>query len=355
MHDGLVGLGRRDHDRAVGAVACLRRPARCSSECWPAMVAWVDFAARAARDGRHPSRAGPLGGAGAARAVPLGHRVPLGRVARARRPRGRLHGPRTRARSAPRSSTARRCLAAHGRRLLGQDAEAERSSGSRPTCLDAWRTEFIAADGSLTHDTQANHVRALAFGLVPDDLRARTADRLVELIRAAGHPPRHRVPRHAVPAAGARRHRPPRRRLRAAPPGHAAVVAAHGRAGRHHRLGGLGGHRRGRHRGRFAQPLQQGRGHLLPAHRTSPASSSSTTVPATGGSASHRDPGGGLTWAEAVHDSPYGRIESSWRLDGDVLHLTTTVPSGSSAEVVLPDGSHHDQGPGTASWDCKVT
>ena len=27
-------------------------------------------------------------------------------------------------------------------------------------------------------------------------------------------------------------------------------------------------------------------------------------------------PGGGLTWAEAVHDSPYGRIESAWHLDG---------------------------------------
>lgn len=49
----------------------------------------------------------------------------------------------------------------------------------------AWRTEFIAADGSLRPDTQAHHVRALAFDLVPAGLRARTAARLVELVRAA--------------------------------------------------------------------------------------------------------------------------------------------------------------------------
>ena len=40
-------------------------------------------------------------------------------------------------------------------------------------------------DGNLTPDTQANHVRALAFGLVPDELRAPTAERLVGLIREA--------------------------------------------------------------------------------------------------------------------------------------------------------------------------
>ena len=51
---------------------------------------------------------------------------------------------------------------------------------------DAWRTEFIGADGTLTPDTQANHVRALAFDLVPDELRHQTAGRLVELIRQAG-------------------------------------------------------------------------------------------------------------------------------------------------------------------------
>ena len=50
-------------------------------------------------------------------------------------------------------------------------------------------------------------------------------------------------------------------------------------------------------------------------------------------------PGGGITWAQAEHDSPYGRIESSWRIDRDELELTATVPPGTTAEIVLPDGT----------------
>jgi alpha-L-rhamnosidase len=57
-------------------------------------------------------------------------------------------------------------------------------------------------------------------------------------------------------------------------------------------------------------------------------------------------PGGGLTSAEAVHESPYGRIGSAWRIDDDVLSLTVVVPAGTQAEVVLPDGTTTTAGPG---------
>ncbi len=63
-------------------------------------------------------------------------------------------------------------------------------------------------------------------------------------------------------------------------------------------------------------------------------------------------PGGGLSWAEAVHDSPYGRIESSWHAQGGRFRLTVTVPPGTSAEVVLPDGKRSEQSPGTATLEC---
>ena len=63
-------------------------------------------------------------------------------------------------------------------------------------------------------------------------------------------------------------------------------------------------------------------------------------------------PGGGITWAEAVHDSPYGRIESSWHTDGESLRLTVTAPPGTVAEVVCRTGPVRDQGPGTVTYEC---
>ena len=66
-------------------------------------------------------------------------------------------------------------------------------------------------------------------------------------------------------------------------------------------------------------------------------------------------PGGGLTWAEAAHDSPYGRIESSWRIRDDRFDLTVSVPSGTTAEVTLPgetESSH--QGPGTQVYSIPI-
>jgi alpha-L-rhamnosidase len=49
-------------------------------------------------------------------------------------------------------------------------------------------------------------------------------------------------------------------------------------------------------------------------------------------------PGGGLEWAEAHHDSPNGPIDVRWELDGHRLKLEVGVPTGTTAEVVLPNG-----------------
>ena len=57
-------------------------------------------------------------------------------------------------------------------------------------------------------------------------------------------------------------------------------------------------------------------------------------------------PGGGLTWAEATHDSPYGRIAVRWDLDGESLTVRVTVPPSTEAEVVLPSGTTRTLGPG---------
>ena len=47
----------------------------------------------------------------------------------------------------------------------------------------------------------------------------------------------------------------------------------------------------------------------------------------------------GIDWVKASKDTPYGRISVDWKLDGDKFSMTVCVPAGSTATVVLPDGS----------------
>jgi alpha-L-rhamnosidase len=46
--------------------------------------------------------------------------------------------------------------------------------------------------------------------------------------------------------------------------------------------------------------------------------------------------GGGLTYAGATYDSIHGTIESRWKLDGDRLRLTVRIPANTSARVYVP-------------------
>ncbi|CAM5613438.1 alpha-L-rhamnosidase OS=Streptomyces griseorubiginosus OX=67304 GN=AQJ54_22915 PE=4 SV=1 [Streptomyces griseorubiginosus] len=49
-------------------------------------------------------------------------------------------------------------------------------------------------------------------------------------------------------------------------------------------------------------------------------------------------PGGGIAWAHAAHESPYGRVEIRWDLDESGLTVRATVPTGTTARVDWPDG-----------------
>ena len=61
-------------------------------------------------------------------------------------------------------------------------------------------------------------------------------------------------------------------------------------------------------------------------------------------------PGGHLTHADAAYDSIYGRVESGWEKKEGRTIFTVTVPVNCTAAVRLPDGSEHEQGPGTAVY-----
>jgi alpha-L-rhamnosidase len=63
---------------------------------------------------------------------------------------------------------------------------------------------------------------------------------------------------------------------------------------------------------------------------------------------------GDFRWATASHLTPYGKLSSSWKIENtegkDVLYVDVEVPTGTTMEVVLPDG---EQVVGSGKWSFK--
>ena len=320
-------------------------------EMWPAMLGWVDYAAAAARDKRHPSRE-------QARPVPAPHERFVWdggyHWGEWLEPNSSGEDFATQDHGAIGTAYLHHSahLAARIGRLLGHDEDASRLEDLVANVLDAWRLEFIDVDGTLTPDTQANHVRALAFGLVPEDLREPVAARLFELIRKDDN--------HLGTGFLATPYLLP-------------VLADHGYLDVVYELlfqdtapSWLAMVDKGASTVWEAWDglSDEGVANASLNHYSKGAVISFLHRYVTGlqlldeGPAYRRfrvepRPGGGLTWAEAVHDSPYGRIEVSWRIVGETMNLTVTVPPGTSAEVRMPDGSRHEQVPGTVTRTCQ--
>ncbi|WP_431922257.1 hypothetical protein [Nonomuraea jabiensis] len=111
-------------------------------------------------------------------------------------------------------------LAARIAEVLGKADEAKSYRALSDKVRAAWQAEYIGPDGRLIPDTQADHVRALAFDLVPAGLRLTSAAPSGRAGTGGGHAPGHRFPRDALSPARARRHRSPRPCLRTAAAGH---------------------------------------------------------------------------------------------------------------------------------------
>jgi alpha-L-rhamnosidase len=322
------------------------------AECFPTMVRWVDFAAGRARTGRHESRV-------VRSAEPAPHEAYLwdsgfhwGEWAE---PGGDYPDLWTKDKGDIGTAYLHRSalLAARAGRMLGHDGEADRLDELAAHALSAWRAEYIAADGSLTPDTQANHVRALAFGLVPEELREQTADRLVELVRAAGN--------HLTTGFLAT----PLLLAALADAGHLDVaydlllqesppswlnMVAKGTTTVWEDWEGIDDDGKPK-----ASLNHYSKGAVVSFLHTHVAG-----IQLVDDGPAYRRfriaprPGGGLRWAEAQHDSPYGRIESAWRIDDDGFELTVLVPPGTEAEVLLPDGHRTRTGPGRTTLRCTV-
>jgi alpha-L-rhamnosidase len=231
--------------------------------------------------------------------------------------------------------------------LLGKDADAERYHALSAAVVDAWRTEFLDAGGHVVPYTQANLVRALAFGLVADELRQAAADDLADLVRQAGS--------HLGTGFLAT----PDLLPMLADHGHLDLAYAvlfqdtspswltmvdRGATTVWERWDGVDAdgrpHESLNHysRGAVVSFLHR---YVAGLQRLEPSWRRFRVRPR---------PGGGISRASAEHITPHGLAAVSWRLDveaGGRFEVTVTVPAGCSAEVVLPDGATHQVGPGT--------
>ncbi len=320
---------------------------------WESMTAWVGFAERAAATGRHHSRversAEPAPheryiwdsgyhwgewlepGQSLADSINLAVSSDHGALATSYFYRSTLQVAQT-------------------AETLGRGGDAERYGKLAENVRDAWRREFIDANGRITPHTQATLVRALAFDLVPRERRAQTANDLVALIRAAGT---HLgtgflATPFLLPVLADNGHLDIAYELlfqNTAPSwllmiergattvweewdGIDAAGVAHASLN-HYSKGAVIS---------FLHRYVAGLQILAPGYRRF------RVAPR---------PGGGIGNAHTQQDSPNGRIEVAWRLaDDNHGNVDVTVPPGTEAELVLPDGTTAALPPGrhTRTW-----
>ena len=304
----------------------------------PSMRRWVEYAAGAAAGSRHPDRvaARPLprptrsscgtpGSTSASGSSPACHRAPTRPPTTASSRRRSCIGPRGSSRRAPRSSAT-----TSSRRGRAVSPTARATHGA---------TEFVTRPGRLSIESQANYARGLAFDLFAADDRAVGSRAARRAHRGRGRAPRHRIPQHRPAAARARRQRPGRRRFRHAALDRRAVVAGDARPRRDDGMGVVGRGRRRRRRARLAEPLQQGRGGLIPlhAHRRHPPRADSGCCDRRVPPRAHRarfpavaSPG------RARPSTPHGPIRSEWRIDDGTFTLEVDIPGGTTRRSRCP-------------------
>ncbi|MFC4071976.1 family 78 glycoside hydrolase catalytic domain [Actinoplanes subglobosus] len=225
--------------------------------------------------------------------------------------------------------------------VLGHDEDAARYAGIAEQVRAAWQTEFL--DGGDRR--QAFYVRALAFDLVPQQLRARFADDLVALIRTAGDHlgtgflstaellPVLADTGHADVAYDLLYQRSSPSWLGMLDRGATTIwedwdgVGADGTA-----TASLNHYSKGaviRFLHTHTLGLRQAPGSI--------AWERFVVAPL---------PDERIGWARGTFDSPCGIIAVSWRLaDGDLL-VEVDVPAGATAEILFPDGELVAAGPG---------
>jgi alpha-L-rhamnosidase len=329
---------------------------RLLAEQWPSMVAWMDYVARAAREQRHASRVERNATAEAHEQYLWDTGWHWGEWLEPDQKeddvfQNFVHNDFAIVATAFYAHSA--ATMASIARIIDRADDAAHYDSLAENVRAAWRQEFVADDGSVRTDRQADLVRALSFRLVPDEARARVADQLVELVRAndthlnTGF----LATPSLLPVLADEGHLDLAYELlfQDTPPSWLTMIDRGATTIWEHWEGidtdGVA----------HASLNHYSKGAVISfLHRYVAGIQLLDDGPAYSRFRIAPRPGGGITWATAAHESPYGRIESSWWEGRDGrIHLSVVVPPNTEAEVDLGDGAPVRVGPGRASFELR--
>ncbi len=217
--------------------------------------------------------------------------------------------------------------------VLGKEDDAQEYSALHQRIKEAYITDFVENDGRLRPDRQSSYVRALAFDLLPEHLRASAVQRLVELVQSADM---HlgtgflSTP-YLCPVLGDNGHLDLAYALLMQDTQPSWLFAVKKGAttiweswdgideegNPHHSLNHYS-------YGAIGNWLYQVVAGIAPG------------APGYRHTIFQPQPGGGLTFASATYQSLYGEIAANWQNDGERFQLTVTVPANTTATVVIP-------------------
>jgi alpha-L-rhamnosidase len=224
-------------------------------------------------------------------------------------------------------------------RVLDRPADAERLTALASRVRQAFQDKWLLDDGRLAVDTQTAYLLALAFDLLPEAVRGRAAEHLVENIR--------RNDGHLTTGFLGIGHLNPVLTLA----GHADVAyqllcneeypswlypVRHGATTIWERWNGWTAEE-----GFFNPQMNSFNHYSLGSigewlYRHVAGIELDDETPGFKKLVIRPTLGGGLTHASARYDSIHGPIESRWRIEGQAVHLHVQIPANTSARVHVP-------------------
>ena len=229
-------------------------------------------------------------------------------------------------------------LLARSASVLGREDDARRYGALRDEVREAFRREFVSANGRLTSNTQTAYALALAFRLLPDEMQAGAAARLAADVNAFGHLTTgflgtpHLA--HVLSEYGYL-DEAYRLLLREAYPSWLYPITqgattiwerwdgqkpdgtfqdAGMNSFNHYAYGAIGSWLYSTLAGLDVDPEAPGYRHSLIQPR----------------------PGGGFEHAHATHESMYGTVKSGWKWSDGTFTLDATIPPNTTASITLP-------------------